>query len=314
MLLMDVSVRLLWHAQAQFAGYHVAEHERLGENRGLNIVTSPVDFARGPIEALFAGDVDFAVASPSHLIESGRAAELLMVLSIQQQSALAYPARRERGIAHPRDLVGKRVGVWPGREHLELDWMLVRAGVDPALVEHCPMNDTVAPFLAGEVDCAQMTVYHELSRAIDCLGGTDEVTLFRAVDWGASLVKDGLVTLRRTAQASPTLVQDVVETLLEGWRIAFDAPDRAISACLAADPSLDPAHQRQQLAIIRELAEPRARIGDGLGCPDIAHLEHAARALAELGNPVRAGVLDGAIDQTFWVQAQSRVMQRHGDT
>jgi NitT/TauT family transport system substrate-binding protein len=313
MLPVDVKVRLLWHAQAQFAGYHVAEHERLGESRGIRIVASPVDFASGPIEALLAGDVDFAVASPSHLIESDQAAELLMVMSIQQQSSLAYPARRDLGINHPRDLVGKRVGVWPGREHLELDWMLMRAGVDPASVDHCPMNDTVAPFLAGDVDCAQMTVYHELAQVIDRLGGTDNVTLFRAADWDASLVKDGLFTLRETAQTSPILVQGVVDTLLEGWRIAFDAPDRAIAACLAANPSLDPTHERQQLAIIRELAEPRARIADGLGYPDAAHLENAARALAELGHPVRADVRDGAIDETFWSRACSRAMERHGN-
>lgn len=299
-------IRLLWHPQAQFAGYLLAQAEALGAPRGVSIETSPVDFAMGPLEALVAGRVEFAVASPSHLLESPHAGDLTLLLTLQQQSALVYPAHRARGIHRLADLDGRRAGVWPGREDLEFRWMLMRAGLGPTQVEHVPMNDTVGPFLAGTIDVAQMTVYHELHRVMHALGGADKVTLFRAADHGAALIKDGLITTRRLAQAQPEFVQRVVDTVLEGWALALMDEQRAIDACLRAVPTLDPAHQRAQWRDLRTLIASGATATHGLGYPDPAHVARAARAMTDLGHPVEAGTLANAVDDTFWQAAPGK--------
>ncbi len=301
----EVRIRLLWHRQAQFAGYLLAELDALGAARGIAVRTSPIDFGQPGLAALAAGDVDFAVASPSHLLESAYASELAMVLTIQQDSALVYPALRSRGVEGLADLAGRRVGVWPGHEDLELRWMLLRAGLAPASVIRVPMQDTIGPFLAGEIDCAQMTVYHELRRVVEVLGGERHVATLRAADHGAALLKDGLFTTRRMLRNAPQTVQAVVDTVLEGWAIAFADPDRAVAACLRADPSLVRADQTEQLREIERLARLGGGLTHGLGYPDPDHMRRATLAMAELGLAVPPGI-EAATETGFWQRSSSR--------
>jgi len=303
--LKSVRIRLLWHAQAQFAGYLIAEQAALGTSRGITLKTSPIDFGCGSIEALCRGEVEFAVASPAHLLESPHAAQLVMVLAVQQDSALVYPAHRDRGIERIADLAGRRVGVWPGHEDLELRWMLLRAGVAPEAVTRVPMVDTIGPFLAGDVDCAQTTVYHELRRVVDALGGADRVTLFRAGDHGAALLKDGLLTTRRMAREHPDVVQAVVDTVIEGWAIAFAEPARAVDACLHANPTLARDDQAEQLREIHKLAQHGAARVHGLGYPDPQHMTRAAQAMSDLGYRVPPDI-DAANSVEFWSRSSAR--------
>lgn len=295
-------IRLLWHPQAQFAGYLLAEQAGLGADRGVELRTSPMVPGVGPLEALFAGDTEFAVASPSHLLESPRAADAVMLLAIQQASALVYPAHRRHGIERIADLRGRRVAVWPGNEDLELRWMLERAGVPADAVERVPAADTVAPFVRGEVDCAQMTVYSELHEVAEGDGHSDDLVLFSASSVGASLLKDGLFTTRRLADEAPGLVQAVVEAVLQGWAVAFADADRAIDACLRARPGLERGAQAHQLSVIRSLASTGCARVLGLGYPDPEHLVRAARAMAELGHPASVDPLH-AVRSEFWQRA-----------
>jgi ABC-type nitrate/sulfonate/bicarbonate transport system substrate-binding protein len=295
-------IRLLWHPQAQFAGYLLAEHPDPEGGRRAVLRTSAMVPGIGPLEALFSGDAEFAVASPSHLLESSRAADGVMLLTIQQASALVYPAHREHGIGCLEDLRGRRIAVWPGNEDLELRWMLQRAGVPPQAVARVPMPDTVAPFRRGEVDCAQMTVYHELHEVTEGEGRCDDLVLFRAEQVGASLLKDGLFTTRRLADREPERVQQVVDAVLHGWARAFADPRGAVDACLLARPELRRDAQAHQLEVIRSLAGAGCAPEHGLGYPDPAHVERAARAMTDLGHPV---AVDPArvVRAEFWRRA-----------
>lgn len=294
------TIQLLWTAQAQFAGYLLAEHSDAGHKRDVSIRHRPMDFKIGPVEAVLTGQAEFAVASPSHVLESGRPDELRFLLTIQQESPLVYPVRRDSGIETVRDLAGRRVAVWPGGEDLELRWTLQQAGLDPATVERIPTSDTPGLFLSGDVDSAQVTLYHELHR-IEA-GGVDvaALRLLRARDHAAALIKDGLITSRRLAEEEPEFVQAVVDTCLEGWARAFADPEAAITACVALGEDLDAATQRRQLSEIRELTFAGATHTRGLGYPDPEHVQRAARALADTGQPLPSSHWEQIPDRRFW--------------
>jgi ABC-type nitrate/sulfonate/bicarbonate transport system substrate-binding protein len=306
---MKVAIRLLWHKQAQFAGYLVAEALRLGERRGVSIVCQGVDFACKPVEAVLSGAADMAVASPAHVLESRAPGRLKVVLAIQQASPLVYPAKTASGIRTVADLAGRRVGVWPGHEDLELRWMLARAGVAEALVERIGMNDTVGPFLAGEVDCAQMTTYHELHQVEHALGH-DGLTVLTPAALGCSLLKDGLIVASDRAKRELAMVQAVVDSVLEGWTIAFDDPERAVAICGEARPDVQHEEHRTQLAEIRRLSLQRATLTHGLGYPDPEHAARAAEALAATEGGI-APEHEGVCDTRFWSAAPQEFRRRH---
>jgi len=304
--LRTANINLLWQPQAQFAGYLVAERLDLGRPWGVRIETSPLVFGVGPVKSVLQGESLFGVASPSHLLKADPAA-LRLLLVLQQASPLVYPVRKASGIERLADLAGRRIGVWPGGEDLELRWMLHKAGLAPDAVERVPQSDTVTPFLAGETDSAQVTLYHELHQIEEAGLDHHQLRLFRAADQGAALIKDGLLTGRRLVEQEPDFVQAVVNGVLAGWAHAFQHPDEAAAICARARPELTEESQARQLADIRALTFCGATLTQGLGFPDPLHVERAMRALTDLGaDPAQAPdsfVVDRVIASDFWTAA-----------
>ncbi len=304
-----IRIRLMWFPQAQFAGFHLAEQRELGHNAGIRIVCEPISFDDPGIDALRAGKVEMAVLSPSHLLESPAPRDLRFILGIQQASALVYPARRDRSLRTPMDLAGKKVGVWPGGEDLELRWMLTRCGVDLAHVERVPFADTSQAFLDGKVDCAQMTVYHELAHVQHALGA-EAVVAFRASDHGAALVKDGLLARADWLDREPGLAQAAIDAILEGWSIAFSDENAALDACQTARPDMSRQTHREQLAAIRMLALQGATLRHGLGYPDPRHVADALAAMRGVGEVVAVDRAEQVSTDRFWQATPERWRSR----
>lgn len=303
-----IRIRLLWQPQAQFAGYLLAQHAGIAARRGIALECVPLDFSLGGIEAVLQGESQFAVTSPSHLVESRAPEELSLLLAIQQESPLVYPARRADGIETVHDLAGRRIAVWPGEEDLEIRWMLHRAGVDTSAIRRVPVPDTVDAFVRGEADCAQMTGYHEaheLEHRLAELGQTsaDTLTWFRASDHGASLLKDGLVAQKDWISAHPDIVQAVVDSILEGWTLAFDDPEAAVALCRQLRPDMTREQQASQLADIRALSVQGATLTRGLGYPDREHVVRALAALRDVEGHAPDVEPDAVVDTRFWHSA-----------
>ena len=240
-----------------------------------------------------------AVSSPSHLLESGIADQLRFVLTIQQESSLVYPVRTSTGIDDLVDLAGRRVGVWPGHEDLELRWMLSKAGVPDGAVNRVPMTNTVAAFLAGDVDCAQMTTYHEL-HVVEKSLGRGALRLFAASEYGASLLKDGLLVRADRLAAHREVIQAAVNAVLEGWTIAFNDPECAISICSRVRPDMSPEEHRLQLQDIRKLSCRGETLTRGLGCPAPEHIARVLAAMSALGMTAPAIDVKTIADDSLW--------------
>jgi NitT/TauT family transport system substrate-binding protein len=305
-----VRLRLLWHPQPQFAGYHLAQHDGFAAAREVELECLPLDFSVGPIAAVLDGAADFAVASPAHMLESQAPQDLVMLLAIQQASSLVYGARRSAGITDARDLAGKRIAVWPGGEDLELRWLLHRAGVPAGAATLVPVADTVAALASGETDAAQMTTYHEVFELEAAVPSLDAFALLAAADRDAALLKDGLFARRDFVAAHPALTQRVIDAVLEGWTLAFADPEVALARTLALRPDLDRDHQTRQLAAIRALAMTGATLDRGLGFPDPAHVAAALTAIREVEGRTLAGAPADFVDPSFWEAAPPAFRRR----
>ena len=293
-------INLLWHPQAQFAGYHIAEANDQRAQQGVCIHTTPLEFGVGPVNSVLSGESQFGVASPAHLLESDAPDDLRLLLTIQQDSPLVYPVRKSLEISTLAGLSGHKIGVWPSGEDLEFRWMLHKARVSPDKVQRVPMADTVTPFLAGEIASAQVTVYHELHQ-IEAGGlSRDALHLFKPSDLDAALLKDGLFTTARLVDERPEFVQAVVDAVLEGWVHAFQQPAQAVDVCVTRWPSLDSHEQVMQLEDIRALTFCNATLEQGLGYPDPEHVARAAAALMDVDEPVASTAVDCLAEPRFW--------------
>jgi NitT/TauT family transport system substrate-binding protein len=301
----EIRIRLLWHKQAQFAGFLVAEALGLGNEDGIAIRCEGPIAGQSPIEAVRSGAVHAAVASPAHVLESHQPDALRVVLIVQQASPLVYPVKATSPVRALADLSGRPVAVWPGNESLELRWMLQQAGVAEADFVRLETGDTVAALLEGRAAAAQMTTYHELHVA-QARVGADGLRLFRATDEQA-LVKDGLVVSLALVNSEPRLVQALVDASMRGWANAFTDPDRAVAVCCAARPDTTPDEQRQQLSDIRDLSLQGATLTHGLGYPDPAHEARVRLALRETGHAAHGAA--PITNSTFWQSTQTSLRQ-----
>lgn len=295
-------INLLWHPQAQFAGYLAAEHRDLGLTGGVRIKTTPIEFGTGPVKSVLTGESHFGVASPAHILETAPE-DLCLLLIFQQDSPLVYPVRRDSGIGALSDLVGRRVAVWPGGEDLELRWMLSRAGVDPEAVDRVPTEDTVQPFVDGAVASAQLTLYNELYEVEEAGLRREQLRLFAPSEFDAALIKDGLICRRALAAERPAFVQAVVDAVMAGWAWALQNAREAVEICMASWPDLARERQEMQLADIRALTFVGATSRHGIGYPDPVHVDRAARALADLGESAAAVGREDIVDDRFWSAA-----------
>jgi NitT/TauT family transport system substrate-binding protein len=300
-----VRIRLLWYPQAQFAGYHLAQHLNLTRNAGFRIECESINFTQPATQALLSGDVEMAVASPSHLLESKRPGDLRFLLTIQQESSLVYPVRTCSGIDNPTDLRGRRVGVWPGHEDLELRWMLKKTGLDEGSVERIPLSNTVDALIAGSVDCAQMTIYHELHKAEHELG-SNKLRVFSAATVGASLIKDGLLARNDWLKRNREQAQAAVDAILQGWTLAFKDQELTLDACVKARPDVIRAEHAAQLRDIRQLSLQGATCTHGLGYPDPQHIRRCLQAMQDLGLEVADLSGGDVVDASFWQNAPAK--------
>lgn len=303
----EVRLRLLWHPQAQFVGYLLAQHAGLARQRGIALTCEPIDFSQGGMAALLDGVCDLAIASPAHLVESAAPDRLAFLMAVQQSSPLVYPVPRASGMTSPADLAGRTAAVWPGGEDLEFRWMLRRAGLDPHRVHRLPTADTVGALISGAADCAQMTVYHELHEMEHRGLPLSEVHLFKPEDYDAVLLKDGVIARRDWIGREDALLQDLVELFLEGWQRAFSDPDEAVALCRTLRPDMDEEHHRTQLGHMRTLAASGPALRHGFAVPDPDHVQRALDAMADVdGHAPAVSAADVAVAR-YWAAAPAEL-------
>jgi len=249
------SLVLQWQPQAQFAGYYVAQAKGFYREAGvdLNIIPGGPDVVASRL--LSSGQAQFATMFLATGIE--RRAEglpLVNLAQLVQRSALMLITRACSNIREPKDLDGKRVGLWDNEFQLQPRALFQRLGIHPVIV---PQSSTLSLFLRGGVDAASGMWYNEyhalLASGLD--PGDMRVFFFRDMD--LNFPEDGIYTLEKTLAADPALCRAVTAASLRGWEYAFAHPEEAVDLVLArrreAHLPTNRAHQRFMLARMRDV-------------------------------------------------------------
>jgi putative hydroxymethylpyrimidine transport system substrate-binding protein len=169
------------------------------------------------------------------------------VMPIVQRPLAAILARADRGIASPKDLDGKTVGVTglPSDEAV-VDSEVSVAGGDPAEVHEVTIGfNAVSALAAGKVDAA--TGFWNAEGMTLRQAGVP-IRTFKVDEYGAPPYPELILTTsERTLEEQPELVEDVVAATERGYRFTEKDPEKALEDLLAADPSLVPTPTRAQL-------------------------------------------------------------------
>ncbi len=124
---------------------------------GLEVTMTPTIHGKAAVELVVQGKADLGAAAEVVLVLAAAKGEALAIAATMSNSSndLAVVARREHGIAAPRDLSGKRVGVTLGTAGEYFLWaLLIRNKVLPGSVTlvDMPPGQIAQAIAAGTID------------------------------------------------------------------------------------------------------------------------------------------------------------------
>ncbi len=289
----EVSMRLQWFAQWQFAGYIVALERGYYEEAGLEVTLNPGGPDLVPLPLVVTGADTFgSTGADTVLIAREEAIEVVALATWFQASPVAFMVHSDSGISSPQDFVGRTVGVFYG-DNVETEYLalLGATGVGQAQINEVPGDYSLAPFLERRVDVWPVYATDQPNTA---RREGAEVELIVARDYGVQLMGDVLFTTAEFARANPRTVEAFVSATLRGWQYAVENVDEAVSIVAAFNPEID----REQLAFEAQETVTLLQYGIGarcLGANDRAAWEGEAALLQELGILSAPADLDAAL-------------------
>lgn len=282
--LRQISFLPQWSPQAQFAGYYVALDQGIYRRHGLEVAILQGGPARSGLDFLEKGKADFTTAWLSTAIQRrAQGMRLVHIAQIIQKSALMLVAKRSSGIRLPRDMNGRKVGVWPDDFQIQPRAFFRKNHVEARLVSQ---SVSVNLFLRGGVDVASAMWYNEYHSLL--LAGLDpeELTPFFFHEYGLNFPEDGIYVLEGRSQRGPGLSCAFAQASLEGWRWAFSQPEEALDIVMKfmirAKVPANRVHQRWMLQRMKDLVTPEGSRGPG-GVLLPSDYERVGRELREAG-------------------------------
>lgn len=239
-----------WYPQAQFAGYMVAVEKGFFAEAGLGRVELKWSIAgEKPFDRLAEGKTDFCLGwLADAIVERQGGKPLVNIAQIFQRSNLMLVARKGAGIAEPKDLSGRRVGLWGGNFDVPARTFFRQFHVEPVIV---PQSNSMTPFVRGAVDAASAMHYNEFHKLIESGMKAEDLKVFAFADYGIAFPEDGLYCTETTRRDRPDVCRKMVAACRKGWEYAManesETLDIVMKQCRAANARTNRNHQQWML-------------------------------------------------------------------
>ena len=286
-------LQLRWLHQFQFAGYYMAEEKGFYREAGLDVEILPGGpQAAAPLDAMLAGDVDFAIANSGLVIARMEGKPVVALAAILQSSPVVWIVRADSGIYAPQDLAGKRVMLLDPPESAELRITLLREGIDLSQLKISPASFDPQDLIDGRTDAYNGYTSNEPFWL------KQQQTAYRQInprEYGVNFYNDVLATREALVEERPEQVEAFVKASLAGWQYALDNIEesiRLIQQRYAPNKPLE--HLRFEARELRKLIMPELV---QLGHMNPGRWQTIADSYVELGMAKDSGDLDGFIYQ-----------------
>ncbi|MGH2975070.1 MAG: ABC transporter substrate-binding protein [Solirubrobacterales bacterium] len=242
---------------AVHSGIYAAQHNGFYRDAGIDLtIRQPGESTDAP-KLLGAGRAEFAILDIHDLgIAREHGLDLVGLMPLVQRPLAAVLARRDSGVARPRQLEGHTVGVTglPSDEAVVDSEVSADRG-DPARVKRLTIGfDAVSSLAAGKV-AAATGFWNAEGVALRHRG--IPIRIFKVNRYGAPPYPElVLVATQETVDEEPDLVSSMVKATRRGYEQAVRNPGEALDDLVAEVPSLNRAEQAAQLRVLRPDLHP----------------------------------------------------------
>jgi ABC-type nitrate/sulfonate/bicarbonate transport system substrate-binding protein len=265
----DISCRLKWQHQAQFAGMYAAQAKGFFEAEGIKCTLYPGGQDFNAVKLVASGSDDFGVWGADQVILArSQGIPVVAVAVIFQESPVCFFSRRDSGIRHPQDFAGKKVAMQYGTNvRTEYIAMMRRTGVDLKSVTEIPSRYDMQRFLDGEIDVWNG---YTINEPIVAASKGVPVHIIKPSDYGVDMYADCIITTEKMIREQPDLVRRFLRAAIRGWEYALAHRDEAVKIVLEKDARLQEDHERRMLAESARLILARNVSKKGIGRMDEA--------------------------------------------
>lgn len=226
----ETSLILNWKIVGDHAPYFVALKKGWYAEEGLEVDIILGKGSGFAVQTVGTGKADFGIADTAVSI-TGRAkgANVKVVSALFAKSPNCIYVWKDSGITHPKDLVGKTVGVPAADTHKVMFPAFAKIiGIDPKQVHFVNIEPAAktAALATRKVD-AIFDLYTGLpfhTKAIPA----DQLVTFLWADYGFQAYSNSIITTDKMVEEDPDLVRRFLKASLRGWEFTLKNPEEAI--------------------------------------------------------------------------------------
>ena len=212
-----------WTAQAQFAGYYVAQEKGFYKDAGIDVeIIHPTATlsAMNRISRNQSHATTMQVCQAMEIIDSGT--PLVNILQTSMNNAMVIASRRNMD---PLSQKGARVGIWSAgfgqlaicmsqKDSLDYEWIRFATNVNL--------------FIKGAIDATLAMSYNEYYQLVQAGYQLDSTNVYRFCDHGYNVQEDGVYVTRSYYRKHKDLVHKFADASRKGWEWAAEHPDETL--------------------------------------------------------------------------------------
>ena len=212
-----------WTAQAQFAGYYVAQEKGFYDEEGVTVRIVHPSSSQTAMERIRTDQshaTTLQVAQALEIVDSG--IPLVNILQTSMNNAMVIVSRRDK---NPLEQHGARVGIWRAgfgqmamcmnqREHLDYQWV--------------GYLNNVNLFVSGAVDATLAMSYNEYYQLLQTGMDLKESNVFRFSEQGYNIQEDGVYMTRKAYRAHKDDAERFARASRRGWEWAAEHPEETL--------------------------------------------------------------------------------------
>ncbi len=227
----EITVKLKYFHQAQFAGNYVANEKGFYADEGLIVNLVPFSAEESGIDAVLNGNAVFGITGAIDLLVArAQGLSIKSFAVIYKTSPICAYSLKKSGIIRPQDFIGKTVGLEKAID-IEITYsvMMEKLGIDRNQVEEVRIGFDATDLLAGVVDVATGYIINEPQQAIEA---GQEINSFLMAEYGVNMYADVLFTTEDTITNHSELVERFLRATLKGWQYAIENEVEAVDLIL----------------------------------------------------------------------------------
>lgn len=212
-----------WTAQAQFAGYYVAEAKGFYREAGVNVKIEHPSATQPAMSRLYKNQsqaTTLQLCQALEIVDNG--VPLVNILQTSMNNAMVIVSARGK---NPLTQKGAKVGIWNVefgqlaicmsiKDHLDYQWVRFAQGINL--------------FVAGALDATLAMSYNEYYQLVQAGIEVSDKNVYRFCDHGYNVQEDGVYMTREYYEKHRDQAKKFAQASRKGWEWAAQHPEEAL--------------------------------------------------------------------------------------